>query len=284
MPQSKLHLKLLQATKVIIALVKEKKQLAAQLEKVTAGGYDQKTSHSVKPSGSSGGATVSPLVQQCDKSVQATTSSPRGHVQWTFQKPKEYSVEQRAAQPESSPSSTCKSEEIATSSGNGHKPEEQDQAHVYQQQSGHSRVKSHSPQQSGHGRVKGHSPPPVSPQLDMSLASLKFTDSSLGESSLHHVLQMVERELSSSDNEREAPLGHSTPEPAPVHVQQESAHQPLHQQGKENRSLKLVGSRVVPQVKRHGRPQAVVQTNKSTTQKSNRSTVKPRVRNYNIRD
>ena len=42
-PQSKLHLKLLQATKVIITLVKEKKQLTAQLKEVSASLDKRKT-------------------------------------------------------------------------------------------------------------------------------------------------------------------------------------------------------------------------------------------------
>ena len=114
--------------------------------------------------------------------------------------------------------------------------------------------------------------------MDISLASLKFTDSSLGESSLHHVLQMVERELSSSDNDKAvSTVRHSTPEPPAVESDD-------YKQGKENgdSSLKLVGNRVVPQVKKHGQSQAATRTNKVKTQ--NRPSVKPKVRNYNIKD
>ena len=276
MPQSKLHLKLLHATKVIIALVKEKKHLTVQLKEATASLDRRKTPSINKQSGSNG--TAVHVVRQCDKCIQTVKDSPRGHVQWTSQKLSESSTEQKSrvglSDTETTPSMNSKPKVIPLSLESGHKSM-QDQV---------LRHKQTSPNNQDFVHEEVHSSSQVLPQdeqLDVSLASLKFTDSSLGESSLHQVLQMVERELSSSDNDRDAPMRHSTPEPA-----LERGHQPLQECHKDNdRSLKLVGSKVVPHVqskKLHGRPQIVALTNRSRTQ--NRASVKPRVRNYNIRD
>lgn len=253
-PQSKLHIKLLQATKVIIALVKEKKQLAAQLKELTGILEQRKTSPIVKDTN----GTRAPALQvhQSEKGVQTTRNSPRGHVQWSAQKPSESRMEQSSPTVQSEPSPPLvsnRSKQIPNSSGLKHKQEE---VQILQM--------------SHHGEEEEQ-------QLDISLASLKFTDSSLGESSLHHVLQMVERELSSSADDKPVPtVRHSTPEPAVVSDD--------HKQGKENSdgSLKLVGSKVVPLVKKHGQSQEVTRTSKVKTQ--NRTSVKPKVRNYNIKD
>ena len=275
-PQSKLHLKLLQATKVIIALVKEKKQLTAQLKEVSASLDRRKTPPISKPSSSA--AAVQQRVQQCDKCIQTARDSPRNHVQWTSQKSLESSIYQgsRMGQPDSKatpPSLRNKPKVTPLSPKNA----------IHDHQTHHS---IHKP--SGHIQSQQNE---QQLDVDVSLTSLKFTDSSLGESSLHQVLQMVERELSSSDNDRDVPTAgtvrHSTPEPPADH--QPSPPPPQLQEfckDNDGRSLELVGSKVVPRVhtqsKKNRQPRTMTLTSRSRTQ--NRGTVQPRVRNYNIRD
>lgn len=268
-PQSKLHLKLLQATKVIIALVKDKKHLATQLKDLRTVLEQRKVSPIVQHQSTNGTTDPPPKVQQCEKSIQTSRTSPHGHIQWMSQKPPESTMEERESTAHSEAScppgvsNTCRSRQSLRSYGSNYKP-------CGERVQTSPRGEEHSTHQAQHQEEQ---------QLDLSLASLKFTDSSLGESSLHHVLQMVERELSSSDNDRDAaPVRHSTPEPA--------VETSPHKRGKENneRSLKLVGNRVVPQAKNPQRAQSqvVAWSNKVRTQ--NKTSVKPRVRNYNIKD
>lgn len=274
-PQSKLHLKLLQATKVIIALVKEKKQLTAQLNEATAN-LDRRKTLPINP------IRKQDRVQQCDKCVQTARDSPHGHVQWTSQKSLESSINQRSKVGQSGSKATP-----SLSSGPNMTPlgpkngQKSPQEHTHH----HEQTSPPNNQQPIHDntRFSGQILPRDEQQIDVSLASLKFTDSSLGESSLHQVLQMVERELSSSDNDRDVPMRHSTPEPPAL---ESIHHQPLQECGEEDgRALELVGSKVIPHVhvqpKKH-KPQTAAQTSRSRTQ--NRTLVKPRVRNYNIRD
>lgn len=287
-PQSKLHLKLLQATKVIIALVNDKKQLTAQLKEMA------NTERRTKSQQSDPKVSQMPVQLHFEKGVQ-TSSSPRGHVQWTMHKT-------------ATDSSTCSSVEqrppTGALSGHVHSQIQHVQLPVDSVGSSHNHPARQAVPGLHHQHVTSSVDPPLltgkepdntrssqcvqeAPRdgqqvLDMSLASLRFTDSSLGESSLHHVLQMVERGLSSSDNDRDAPVGHSTPERA-VETSSSRDHQPPQLRGEsDERPLKLVGSRVVPQAKKHGRPQTTSQT--SRTKKQTKSTVKPKVRNYNIRD
>ena len=284
-PQSKLHLKLLQATKVIIALVNDKKQLTARLKEMAD---TERRTKSQQPDPK---VSQTPVQLHFEKGVQ-TSSSPCGQVQWTVHKT-------------ATDSSTCSSVEqrppIVAQSGHVHSQVQHGQLPVDSVGSGHNHPVRQAVPGPEHQHVTSSVDPPLltskeddtrssqcvreAPRdgqqvLDMSLASLKFTDSSLGESSLHHVLQMVERGLSSSDNDRDAPVGHSTPERA---VETSGRGHPPPQRGESDEtSLKLVGSRVVPQAKKHGRPQTTSQT--SRTKKQTKSTVKPKVRNYNIRD
>ena len=277
-PQSKLHLKLLQATKVIIALVKEKKQLTAQLKEVTAG-LDRRKTSPINP------ITHSKQVQLCDKCVQTvrTRDSPPGQ---GYSRSLESSTDlkSRVGDHESGsaahPSWSSKPGATPLTPANGHKPS-QDQVHHHEKTSSNNQQQSSREEaQSSSGRMQGEQLP-----ADVSLASLKFTDSSLGESSLNQVLQMVERELSSSDNERDVPviMRHSTPEPPPLLGAGRGPPQECHRG--DGGSLELVESKVVPLVlsKKPRQPQTVVaaQTNRPRTQSR---TTKPRVRNYNIRD
>ena len=275
-PQSKLHLKLLQATKVIIALVKEKKQLTAQLKEVSASLDRRKTLPISKLSSSA--ATVQQRVQRCDKCIQTVRENPRNHVQWTSQKSLESSIDRgfRVGQPDSkaTPPSLRNKPKATPLSPRNVIHDHQTPHHSIHKPSGHIQ-----PQQNEQQQL----------DVDVSLTSLKFTDSSLGESSLHQVLQMVERELSSSDNDRDVPANtvrHSTPEPPADH--QPSPPPQLQEFCKDNdgRSLELVGSKVVPRVhaqsKKNRQPRTIAQTARSRTQ--NRGSVQPRVRNYNIRD
>ena len=281
-PQSKLHLKLLQATKVIIALVKEKKQLTAQLKEVTAS-LDKRKTPPINPISKLSGANVQHRVQQCDKCIQTARDSPRGHVQWTSQKSSESNdIDQgsRVDQPGSKATPSLRNKPTVTRLSPRNTTHEH-QLHYHEQISPKFN-NHHSVHEEAHPTA--HALPQNEQQLDMSLASLKFTDSSLGESSLHQVLQMVERELSSSDNDRDIPMRHSTPEPpAPAAVH----HQLLQEVCKDDgRSLELVGSKVVPrlhaQSKKNKQAQTKAQT--ATFRTHNRTSVKPRVRNYNIRD
>ena len=242
-PQSKLHLKLLQATKVIIALVKEKKQLTAQLKEVTAS-LDRRKTPPISKLSSSNGATVQHRVQQCDKCIQTARDSPRGHVQWTSQKSLESNIDQgsRVGQPGSKATPNLRNKPKVTplsprNAAHGH------QVHHHEQISPNNH---HSDHEEAH-QTAHTLPQDEQHQLDMSLASLKFTDSSLGESSLHQVLQMVERELSSSDNDRDVPMRHSTPEPpAPEPADHHQLLQKVYNSQDNGRSLELVGSKVVP--------------------------------------
>ena len=274
MPQSKLHLKLLQATKVIIALVKEKKQLTAQLKEATTS-LDRRKTPPINP------INKQHRVQQCDKCIQTTRDSPRGHVQWTSQKSLESSIDQISKGDQSGSKATP-----SLSSGPNMTPLNPRSSHKSPQKQSRHEWTSPNNQHSIHdeARSSGQILPQDEQQPDISLASLKLTDSSLGESSLHQVLQMVERELSSSDNDRDVPMRHSTPEPPAL---ESVHHQPLQEYREDDgRALELVGSKVVPRVhvqaKKHRQPQTVPQTSRSRTQ--NRTSIKPRVRNYNIRD
>lgn len=294
-PQSKLHLKLLQATKVIIALVKEKKQLTARLKEVTANLDRRKT-----PPISLTNKLSSSRVQQCDKCIQTMRDSPRtsGHVQWTSL---ESSLDpgSRSGQPGSNTAMSSLRSRPKVAPLSPRNAAHEHQIHHRQQQQ-FSPSNNHSVHKELHPPAAGHAlPQQDEQQLDVSLASLKFTDSSLGESSLHQVLQMVERELSLSDNDRDVPTAtvrHSTSEPLSLAPRD---HEPVtddqHQQSTlqefcedNGRSLELVGNKVVPHVhvhiqsKKNQPPQRMAQTARSRTQK--RTSAKPRVRNYNIRD
>ena len=303
MPQSKLHLKLLQATKVIIALVKEKKQLTAQLKEVTASLDRRKTPPIINPSSklpsSNAAAAVQHRVQQCDKCIQTVRDSPRSHGQWTSQKSVESSsidqgssIGQHGSRDTCTPSVRNKPQVTPTSPRNAtHEHQIHHQQQISPKFNSHLSVHKEPPHPSGRTTTL----PQDEQQLDVSLASLKFTDSSLGDSSLHQVLQMVERELSSSDNDRDIPTStvrHSTPEPPALTLTEPPAdlQQPLQEVCKDNgRSLELVGNKMVPRVhsqlsKKNKPPQKTTQTTTGRSRMQNRTSVKPRVRNYNIRD
>lgn len=296
---------------MIIALVKEKKLLTAQLNKVATSREQRETCPTGKHSSLSD--PTSPHVQKSEKGIQTTKNSPHGlnRVHSTSEVQLDSSgttcMEQSSLVAQSRPHSVRaidgRSREMPASARSGRKVERVE-VHIHK----------HPPLQST--EVKENDPPlprqslprdelqHQQQMLDMSLASLKFTDSSLGETSLHHVLQLVERELSSSDNDRgmdaQPPVRHSTPEPlsgvmdpnpdsAAHHGQgrQQQEVSELHVQhvDENKKSLKLVGNQMLPQIKKHVQGQRrVSQINKSKTHKTRSSTAKPRVRNYNIRD
>jgi hypothetical protein len=282
-PQSKLHFKLLQATKVIIALVKEKKQLTVQLKEVTASLDRRKTPPINKLSSSnsaSAAAAVQHRVQQRDKCIQTASNSPHSHIQWTSPKLLESIIDQKSGIGQS-----------------GSKPTPPSSRNEPKLTPLSSRNATHEHQIHHHSIHKELQPPDHAlPQqeeqqqldVDVSLASLKFTDSSLSESSLRQVLQMVERELSSSDNDGNIPtqgtVRHSTPEPPADHQPSSVTLQEFCPDN--GRPLELVGSKVVPRVhtqsKKNRQPRTMAQTTRSRTQ--NRTSVQPRVRNYNTRD
>lgn len=217
-PETKLHQKLLQATKVIISLVKEKEALAVRLKEASIKDKEEHTPQHVRVSPTH--SSNSELRPQVDKSVQVSRQSSTGA--------------------------------ICRSSGHFHG----DQSGIRSVATG----SSYSDHSRGTLNKEHHDNEDM---LDVSLASLKFTDSSLGVESIQQVLQMAEKDqqLLESDlhNDRGAPLRHSTPE------------------------LELVGSRVPVQ----NRP---LRTGGSHGNMRGHTKARPlniktkRVRNYNSKD
>ena len=265
--------------------------LTAQLKEVT---NSLSRTKGLSPNGNQSGRRANiaapPLVHQSDKSVQTSRNSPRGHVQWTTEKCLESSMEERCSTAQSELLSSgvkTRSEQIPLMSRSGRGRE---QVHVYVHRQSSPIINPPRSATEGEGSSRLQVATHDEQQLDMSLASLKFTDSSLGETSLHQVLQRVERELSSSDNDRDVPIvRHSTPEPPTITVDSKKASRLSSQGVDESKTLRLVGNKVVPQenkghIKMHVRSQVAGQTSRSRTQNRLSSLSRPRIRNYNIRD